>query len=201
MKINKAVVLVIFLVSLLAITVASQIPQAATISVEEAKACNTIFYDDIQSVYGNCIDYYNYTDCLNSTGPNTACSLKQIQRSFRCKTGEIAVRKNSTVCNPLNKFTIIVARGSVTEKKEIDFSSWGACIYNNQNNCLVVTCQSRYDGANDGQFHGCTSGTSCQKFEICESKVKVSYKNSRNDFVEEDPTFRLDKLGYREVTK
>ena len=48
MKINKIIVLFILLISLFAITVASQISQVTNaISVEESKTCNTAFYDEV----------------------------------------------------------------------------------------------------------------------------------------------------------
>jgi len=199
MNLNKSLVLVLLVIAILTFTATSQAPPPTTISIEELKTCNTIFYNETQPVYGTCVYYHNATSCLNATGPDTDCSVSQTQRNFRCQTGQLVTKRNSTECSPLNKFTVTISRGSITEKKEIDFSDWGACIYNKENDCMVVTCQSRYDGANDGQFHGCTSGTSCQKFEICENKIKVSYKNSRENFVEEDPTFHLAKLALKEV--
>lgn len=99
----------------------------------------------------------------------------------------------------MNKFVVSLTKGGVVEKKEIDFSAWGVCVNSTENNCLIVTCQSKYDGANDGQFHGCKSGTTCQKFQICDNSIRTFYKNSRNDFVSEDPTFHLPKLAYREA--
>ena len=202
MKISKTIALVMFSIALLALAVASQISQVTDkISVEEVKTCNTVFYDEVQNIYGKCIYYYNYTSCLNTSGKNTDCSINQKAFNFTCKTGEVIVNKNKTDCQPPSKFIVFVTKGTATEKKEIDFSSWGPCIYSTENSCLIVTCQSIYDGANDGQFHGCKGGTSCQKFQICDDKIKVFYKNSREDFVEYDPTFYLSKLALKEVTK
>ena len=219
MKINKVLVLAIFLVSALAITVASQISQVASISIEEKQDCTITYYNQTENVYdyvtrerdayGNCKYFSNFTLCLNTSGPNTDCSAQQRIYNFSCITGKesyqsyevtdnLIVLKNRTDCHT-NSYLVSVDKGSAIVKKEIDFSSWGACIYNAENNCLIVTCQSIYDGANDGQFHGCKSGTSCQKFIICDDKVQVFYKNSRNDFVAEDPTFHLSKLALKEA--
>jgi hypothetical protein len=172
-----------------------------SISLEEKETCTTSFYDEVQSVYGDCVYYLNYTSCLNTSGPNTGCSLKQDTRNFRCKTGENIFNRNRTECRPNDEFIISIEQGTAVLKKQIDFSEWGPCIYNEENNCLIVTCQSRYDGANDGQFHGCKSGTSCQRFEICDNSIKTFYKNSREDFVENDPSFYLNKLALKEVSK
>lgn len=173
----------------------------STINVTQQETCTTIFYDEVKPLMGNCPYYTNYTLCLNITGPNTDCSLQQAQVNVSCITGQANVTKNTTECRLSNNLIISLKRGNSVLKKQLDFSEWGACIYEEQNNCLLVTCQSRYDGANDGKFHGCRSGTSCQKFEICDNSTKISYKNSRDDFVEEDPTFNLGKLPLAEVTE
>ncbi|MBI2523034.1 hypothetical protein HYW19_01470 [Candidatus Woesearchaeota archaeon] len=172
-----------------------------TISLEEKNTCTTSFYDKVQDVYENCIHYHNYTRCLNTTGSNTACSLQQDQINFQCKIGETTVIKNTTECRPNNEFIISIDQGTATLKKQIDFSDWGPCVYEAQNSCLIVTCQSIYDGANDGKFHGCKGGTSCQKFEICDNSIKTFYKNSRENFVEDDPTFHLNELAIKETAK
>lgn len=213
MKISKVLVLAVFLISLSiatlgqlspiiqTVTKTSQI--TPTISLEEKETCITKFYDEAQNTYGNCVFYYNYTSCLNTTGPNTGCSLQQDAKNYSCKTGEITVTKNSTECKPTDDFVISIVQGAAVLKKQIDYSEWGPCIYSQEtiqgNSCLVVTCQSIYDGANDGQFHGCKGGTSCQRFEICGSSVSTFYKNSREGFAADDPTFYLNKLAIQEV--
>lgn len=169
------------------------------IILEENETCTTNFYNEIRDVYDNCIYYNNYTSCLNTSGPNTACSLKQNTWNFQCKTGEVVVTRNITECKPLNKFVVSINKNSVVDKKEIDFSSWGACTHTIENSCLIVTCVSNDDGAFKGKFTDCKGGKSCQKFEICDDEVKTYYKNSREDFVEEDPTFYLSKLALKEV--
>ena len=67
-----------------------------TISLEEKETCTTKFYDEVQDVYGNCVYYHNYTDCLNTSGPNTDCSLQQDTWDFRCRIGEKVITKNKT---------------------------------------------------------------------------------------------------------
>lgn len=172
-----------------------------TISLEEKDICIKEFYDEIQDVYGNCVYYVNVTHCLNSSGPNTGCSIKQNEINYQCKTGEISVTKNRTECKPNDEFLISIDQGAVVLKKQIDFSDWGPCIYEEENSCLIVTCQSMYDGANDGQFHGCKGGTSCQRFEICDNSIKTLFKNSRDNFVEDDPSFYLTELPIVEVSE
>ena len=212
MKINKTLVLTLFLVSLLAVTVASQIIPITTsitethqltpnIGLEETSTCTIDFYSVLQDVYADCIYYYNYTLCSNVSGLNTGCSQQQNSWNTTCKTGQITITKNNTLCRPNNEFTININQNNVILKKQIDFSDWGPCIYNAENNCLIVTCVSNDDGAFQGKFTDCNGGKSCQKFEVCDNKIRVFYKNSREDFVEDDPTFYLSQLALKEVAK
>ena len=168
--------------------------------VQEKDTCTTEFFDEVQDTYGSCIYYNNYTSCLNTTGPNTGCSLNQATWNFQCKTGEVTTVKNVTECRPNDEFVIAVFdKGTAVLKKQLDFSEWGPCIYEEQNSCLIVTCVSLYDGAHKGQFTDCNGGKSCQKFEICDGSIKTFYKNSREGFVADDPSFYLNKLALKEV--
>lgn len=173
-----------------------------TISLEQNDVCVTKFYDDEQEIYGTCVYYTNYTSCLNTSGPNTACSVQQSTKNYECKTGKTTLTKNRTECRA-NDYVISIDKGAATLKKQIDHSDWGPCVHSQENiagsSCLVVTCVSLYDGAHRGQFTDCNGGKSCQRFEICDNSIKTLYKNSRDDFVEEDPTFYLNKLAVKET--
>ena len=217
MKKIKISMVVIAIVALLSITALSQANNpiintiikntqvTPVISLEEKDTCTTAFYDEVQDVYGNCIYYNNYTICLNTSGPNTDCSLQQNTWNYQCKTGENIVTKNTTECRPNKNFVISIDQGTATLKKQIDYSDWGPCVYGQEtisgNSCLVVTCVSNDDGAFKGQFTDCKGGKSCQRFEICDDSIKTFYKNSREGFAEDDPSFYLNKLAVQEVGK
>ena len=68
---------------------------------------------ETQDIFGDCIYYNNYTDCLNTSGINTSCSLKQTTRKFKCKTGTKQVK----ICDKVIGFKI--------GKKIINFSKCG----------------------------------------------------------------------------
>jgi len=210
MKISKMLVLTLFLVSVLALAALSQIDPITNsvtktnqvtpnIVLQETDTCTIDFYNEPQDVYVNCIYYHNYTYCSNISGSNTGCSLQQNSLNTTCKTGQITVAKNNTQCKPNNEFTININQNNVVLKKQIDFSDWGPCAYNAENNCLIVTCVSNEDGAFQGKFTNCNGGKSCQKFEICDNSIKAFYKNSREGFVADDPTFYLSQLALKEV--
>lgn len=209
---KKIMLLAVLIAVLLSITALSQLNPVnniatktsqvtPTINVSQQETCTTNFYDELQNVYGNCILNYNYTRCMNSSGPNTDCSIQQGEFTYTCKTGIANVTKNKTECKPNNEFIISIDQGAAVLKKQIDYSEWGPCIYSAENSCLIVTCVSNDDGAFKGQFTDCKGGKSCQRFEICDNSIKTLYKNSRESFVEDDPSFYLNKLPIVEVTK
>lgn len=209
-RINLVIALVVVAV-LLSITALSQLQSPITntitknnqitpsIGLEEKDTCTTTFYDETEDVFGNCIYYQNYTYCSNVSGANTGCSIQQNTRNFQCATGTTKITKNTTECKPDNNFVITIDHGAATLKKQVDYSNWGPCIYETQNSCLIVTCVSNEDGAFKGQFTDCNGGKSCQRFEICDNSIKSFVKNSRDDFVADDPSFYLSKLVILEV--
>ena len=218
MKVNKFILLLLFVIALLALTVASQITHGnphsqaeasskitkATekISVEEPQDCTITYYNQTENVYGNvtrtrtkynkCFDSINqsYYDCANGTEDYLSYEIVGSQISL----------KNNTNCASKNSYIISIDKGGVNSKKEIDFSNWGVCVQNTENDCLAVTCGTLKGGsARNGIFNGCDGGKTCQKFLFCEDGTKVLYKSSRNEFIEEDPSFHLSKLALKEA--
>lgn len=210
MKKFNFVLMLVFVIVVFSLAVLSQISPITTsvtktnqitpnIGLGETYTCAIDFYDELQDVYADCIYYHNYTFCSNISGPNTGCSLQQDSLNKKCKTGQVTVTKNNTLCKPNNEFTITINQNIAVLKKQIDFSDWGPCIYKEDNNCLIVTCVSNEDGAFQGKFTDCKGGKSCQKFEVCDNSIRAFYKNSREDFVAEDTTFYLSQLALKEV--
>ena len=198
---TRQLALAVLLISLFAVGISSQASKSKNkISSEEAKDCKSIFYDEATPIIEDCTHYQNYTLCLNNSGPNTHCSLKQDKVNFKCKTGELITKRNSTECKPLNKIVVSIPKDTAIEKKEIDLSNWGVCINSTENDCLAITCGSEHGGsAVKGVFNDCDGGKSCQKFLFCPDGTKVLYKASRADFAEIDPTFSISKLDLNEV--
>lgn len=201
MKLSKVAVIVTLLIALLALKTFSQNQKATKISHEEQKSCGTTFYDEYSPIIESCVYYYNYTSCLNNSGPNTNCVKKQQKTNFACKTGDIKTGKNLTECKSLKKITVSIDKENAVGKKEIDFSRYGTCVNSTENNCLAITCGTLKGGsARNDIFNGCDGGKSCQKFLFCQDgTTKILYKASRNDFVEQDPTFKSEPLGITEV--
>ena len=179
MRIIKSVVLSVLLISLLAFTSLSQISQVTdAITIEEKQDCTTTFYNKTENVYGYVTKTRNtYGTCFNPANQSYHLCINgtEFYQSYE-PVDTIVVLKNTTECQKSNSYLISISKDNVVAKKELDFSSFGPCIYATENNCLVVTCVSKYDGAHKGQFTDCTGGKSCQKFEICNDKARVLYK-------------------------
>ena len=169
------------------------------LDLKETSTCTTTFFEEMQPVYGNCTFYLNSTSCLNASGPNTTCNQEQSAYDYQCQTGTSTVTKNSTICTPNKEFILEFKNETTTIlRKRIDYSDWGPCITDIQDYCLIVTCVSLYDGAHNGQFTDCRGGKTCQRFEICDDSIRTAYKNSLEEFVENDPTFYYKKLQIEE---
>ncbi len=212
MRINKYIVLALILFVLLSILALSQIeisdPDSYSeskftnvndkIEVEEKQDCYVSFYNSTQDVYGYVTRVRDtYGTCFNPANQsNYTCVTGTEEYQNYEITGTIPVVKNTTNCRP--RSFVVSVNG---ERKEIDFYGWGVCIQEVENNCLAVICGTLSGGsAWNGQFIGCDNGKSCQKFLFCEDgTTKALYKASREDFVEEDPTFQLTKLELKGV--
>ncbi|HLC60873.1 MAG TPA: hypothetical protein VJJ52_05590 [Candidatus Nanoarchaeia archaeon] len=222
MRINKtAVVIGILLTLILAFTAASQISFSdiplpdnhfknskisvvnEKLSVEEKQDCEITYFNQSEPIYGNvtrirdvyvpCVDPINLSNSTCVNGTESYQSYEQV--------GAGIFLRNTTKCTS-GSFVVSVSKNGNTEKKEIDFSSWGVCVQEKENDCIAVLCGNLEGGsARNGIFNGCDGGKSCEKFLFCEDGVKVFYKAARENFVEHDPTFKLDKLAYKEVSK
>ncbi len=204
-RISKYLVLSLFAAVLVTLAVASQIGQTPkAVSLEERQDCTMTYYNETSNVYGNvsrarntkttCFDSVNqsYYTCINGT---------ETYRSYEL-IGTNTTLKQKTDCKSLNSYVISVDTHGGIRKKEIDFSDWGVCIHSVEDNCLAITCGTMKGGsARNGIFNGCDGGKSCQKFLFCEDETKVLYKGSKSGFAEEDPTFHIDKLPYKEAAR
>lgn len=132
MKNISLIVVVLVITVLLSITVFSQLTPlvdrikdinqvTSNINLEQESVCTTTFYDEVQDVYGDCIEYRSYNHCLNTSGPNTDCSfIKNEPLTYNCITAQKTVQRNKTECIPDNKFIISIDKGIAVLKKQID---------------------------------------------------------------------------------
>lgn len=220
MRISKAIVLGLFVVVLVALAVASQISQVeisnpnayvdsiatsvnSKLSVEEKSDCIRSYYNKTEAIYGYAPRTRDtYGTCYNpSNQSNYVCvNGTETYQNYEA-IGTRIVLTNTSSCTP-HSFVVSISKNGGIEKKEIDFSSWGVCLQETENNCVAIICGTLEGGsAWNGVFNGCDGGKSCEKFLFCEDGVKVLYKAARKDFVEHDPTFKLSKLAYKEVGK
>ncbi|HIH39007.1 hypothetical protein J4460_05885 [Candidatus Woesearchaeota archaeon] len=81
---------------------------------------------------------------------------------------------------------------TVSSSKEdivIGDDDW-VCVSEDQAHCVLVTCQSKFDGAHFGEYTGCGSGSTCRQYTVCEDgTVTVKEKNSNPSFSDWDASF------------
>jgi len=209
MKKTKNMIILIFVLaalSMVAYSVSynkSKITQVtADISLEEVKDCETIIWTETEPVY----DYVTrerdvYDICSgfseeNQTWYNYTCLQGTEEYQSYEKIGEKQVEKSKEVCKDTKmKTTINTLSG--TKNYNLQYGEWGKCSYETEQDTLVITCDSKYDGNNDGICH---PGESCIQFRVTKDNIQRLEKNSRYDFIEEDETFFLDKLSMEEVS-
>jgi glutamine cyclotransferase len=189
-------VLAVLSIGAYSITKSSLLRVTDDVSLEKIEDCQTIYWSETQPVYDTCRTYYEGTGCDDEPF-NTSCSVRQLSRDYTCQTGEEIVEKSKEICSEKDmEFTIdkIIEQ----EKYRLSYGEWGKCSHITEDQTVVVTCDSRYDGNGDGI---CSSGESCMQFRITKDGTQRLMKNSRNDFVESDKTFFLKKLAMVEVTE
>lgn len=191
----KSILILVFVLAALSIAAYSlsntkKITQITEdITLEEIEDCETIHWDETEAVFGDCIKYYNATIC-DDEPLNTSCYIEEQSYNYTCKTGENIIENSEEKCRD-TEIKVAVDTLLGTKDYTLEYGEWGKCSYEDEQETLVITCDSKYDGNNDGI---CTSGESCMQFRITKDKVYTSMKNSRDDFIGYDKSFFLDEL-------
>lgn len=196
MKIKNVLILVFVLAALSIATYSisyrkSTITQVTgDISLEEFRDCETVYWTEMEDLHTTCTMYYNNTVCDDEPF-NTSCYTEEQSYKYRCKTGEIEVEKSREECKE-TEMEVTIDTLLETKNYKLEYGEWGRCSYETEGETLVITCDSKYDGNNDGICH---PGESCIQFRITKDKIQRLMKNSRMDFLEEDETFFLEELS------
>lgn len=187
---KKSIVLIacILIVGAIALTTA----QVNKVSLAQINDCKTVEWETEEPVYGTCQHDYIKTVC-DDYPINKSCHEEKEIREYDCQTGTEKLTNSKEVCEPKALQITKEDTTKITETGKINFKDWGLCSYEKQDTTITVTCDSKYDGNSDGI---CQPGESCTKFVITPETVTRYIKNSREDFVEEDDSFFLNKLEY-----
>ena len=198
MRIKNLLIIVFVLAALsLAAYGVSKITQITTdISLEEIKDCKTSYWEETMDVYGTCTNTNIVTIC-DDEPLNTTCHTEDRSYNYSCKTGTNTIQKSKEECED-REIKLVIDKLTGLEKYDLNYGEWGKCSYTTEQDTLIITCDSKYDGNNDGI---CQSGESCTQFRITKDNIQKLMKNSRDDFVEDDKTFFLEKLELEAVPK
>ena len=188
----------ILLISILAISlIAMAAAQTNKINIANVKSCKTIEWETQENVYGTCTKEYTARIC-DDTPLNKSCHQEVKSYEYKCKKGTKTVPHSEKVCTT-NAFQITKKDGdTIIEKGMINFKEWGKCSYEIKEKSIIINCDSKHDGNNDGI---CQSGESCVKFVVTKDDVKRYVKNSQDEFTIEDESFFLEKLDYEVMSE
>ena len=160
------------------------------ITLEDIQECSAVFWNEEEPLYGTCTKESAIQVCEDEPF-NTSCTTEQRSYEYACKTGVNTIQKSREECKD-KEMQVTVAKPTGDEKYKIEYGDWGKCSYAGQGEGILVTCDSKYDGNNDGI---CQSGETCAQFRINKGGMHKVMKNSRHDFVEEDESFFLEELN------
>ena len=192
----KTILAVVMLLSILAFIALSQSNDNSVSADVKNERCFIEYYEETESTYGY-VKRINYLEdsCYESSNDTYYPCISEEEYESYEQTGQRTVLKDKTICSP-SSFEITIGN----DKKEIDFSSWGVCVQENEGDCVAILCGTLQGGsARNGIFNGCDGGKSCKKFLFCPNDVKVLVKSSGDDFVSENPTYNLPNLDISEV--
>ncbi len=157
----------------------------STVQFSELANCKTRYWETEEPVVGMCQKEKTKKVC-DDEPINLSCHEETVFRDYSCITGTKAVLHTEETCE--SKELEIT---NANERLKIDFETWGKCTPIEEEEDLVVICDSKYDGNGDGI---CQSGESCMKFIISENWVQRYFKNSKDVFTSTDESFFLEKL-------
>ena len=185
---KKLIFGIIVLICVIAVAVAT----VDRISMTAVQDCKTVEWATEEPAYGTCQYAYNRTVC-DDYPINNSCHVELYYDDYPCQTGTNTIPHSEKQCTTEAYEIKKEEAGIATETGRINFKNWGECSYVVEEPNIIITCDSRHDGNNDGI---CQSGESCVRFMVTPDAVERLVKNSRNDFTAEDTSFFLEKLSY-----
>jgi hypothetical protein len=156
--------------------------------IEKIEDCVNVTWQEEETIYKRCTGEENITICdeisINqSITENQTCHSEVSQYEYSCVDKINTIDKSRKDCK--TKAYVI--------NKEVKLDTKGySCSVSEEKSDKVLLCDSIYDGNGDGI---CTSGESCLKFIIKGKTFKKLEKNSRDDFIEDDRSFFLQRAS------
>ncbi|MBR9699826.1 hypothetical protein GOV09_05190 [Candidatus Woesearchaeota archaeon] len=196
MKKNIVIIVAVLAIASLVVYSAmktSKVEVTQDISLEEKKECKTLTWQEEQPIYGTCIASAEIPIC-DDEPLNKSCSMQDKNYTYTCRTGTNTVQKSREECKE-KEFAISVEDVSI-KNYNLNYGDWGKCSYEADGEAAIITCDSKYDGDNNGI---CKPGESCIQFRITKEGVTRLVKNSQYEFTEEDESFFLEKLEVEEL--
>lgn len=184
---KKRIVLILCLVlAFSVIAIANKVVSEETVrvsdKVKEVGDCQTFSWQEEENTFGVCTREISEIVC-DDAPINESCHNETREMSYNCVNGTKTAEKTSKNCKQKGFLINDVVKLNTQEYE---------CSTQEENDKVIVVCDSRFDGNGDGI---CTSGESCVKFIIGGDKVQQYEKNSRDDFIETDESFFLERAS------
>ncbi|MGV8171396.1 MAG: hypothetical protein ACP5OA_01755 [Candidatus Woesearchaeota archaeon] len=156
----------------------TDISMESTHVVERQDSCVDEKYVESVPRYDAC--FYD-VDVCDDEPLNTSCH--KVEREDICYVGSVDVEKIRKNCH---------TSGYKISKYVLDTEEYVCNVDVSDKESTIVLCDSKYDGNGDGI---CTSGESCMKYVIDQDSIEQYEKNSRDEFVQSDDSYFLNKIN------
>lgn len=150
-------------------------------SVQEIERCKITTVEREEPIIGTCLSNPRTETVCTDEPINDSCSEVTESYEFTCRKGMQIIEEERQDCTTTGYL--------INNAVRLNTEEYG-CLIEESGGTLTVICDSVFDGNGDGI---CKSGESCIQFVLDGGSVSRSFKNSRKDFVEDDPTFFLQK--------
>lgn len=189
-----SIVLAVLALATYGISIVKQSARVADdITLDEIKDCETVFWNETENIYGTCTHEYSIRKC-DDEPINNSCHIVQESKNYECITGYNTSAKSKEICKD-KEMRLLAGELSGGKKYRLTYGDWGKCGYLPGTDSVIITCDSKNDGNEDGI---CQPGESCVSFIVSKNRIERFFRNSRADFTSDDPTFYQDKLTMEE---
>ncbi len=194
-KIKNTILIVIAIVVLSLVAYgASKVSEAKQVadgvSIELNQDCQTAFWNETETVMGECTSQYEINIC-DDEPINKSCHTQQKTNEYSCVKESRTVVKNSEICHDTELTLSVNKILNVKDRYKLKYDGFGKCAYTPGNDSAIIICDSNKDGNGDGI---CQPGESCIAFIVSKDKTERLYRNSRIDFASDDATFYQKKI-------
>jgi len=179
------IILLIVPIAAFGILSTTQVQITDNMALDKVSQCETIHWEETIDDFGTCTKNVNAKVCEDDP-INKTCHTETQTKEYRCYKGKKTAVKSKEIC----KDTKMIV--TTDKQRTLEYGDWGKCTHSSMGETLLIICDSKYDGNNDGI---CQSGESCVQFIVTKDSTQTLVRNSQDYFAESDESFFLEKLN------